>query len=116
MRACRAASASAAERSALSTIASMVTSRASRGCRPARVGVHHLGEQALVERAPVDADPHRLVVGQRDLDDRAEVLVGALAADVAGIDPVLGQRPGAVGIAGEEQVAVVVEVADDRHA
>ena len=109
-------SASAAERSALSTIASMVTSRASRGVGQRGVRVHQLGQQALVERAPVDADPHRLVVRERDLDDRAEVFVGALAADVAGVDPVLGQGPGAVGIAGEQQVAVVVEVADDRDA
>jgi len=38
------------------------------------------------------------------------------APDVAWIDAVLGQRLGAVGVLGQEHVAVVVEVADDRHA
>ena len=60
------------------------------------VGVHHLGEQALVEAAPVDADADRLAVVDRDPDDRAEVLVVVLAAHVAGIDAVLGERPGAL--------------------
>ncbi len=36
-------------------------------------------------------------------------------ADIAGIDAVLGQRLGAAGIVGEQLVAVVVEVADQRH-
>ena len=49
-----------------------------------------------------------------DLDDRAEVLVAALAADVARVDAVLGQRARALGILREQQVPVVVEVADDR--
>ena len=60
----------------------------------ARVGVHELGQQGLVERAPVDPDPDRLVVLDRDPDDRLEVLVVALRADVAGVDPVLGERRG----------------------
>lgn len=49
-----------------------------------------------------------------DLDHGAEVVV-VLAADgaVAGVDTVLGEGFGAVGIFGEEEVAVVVEVADD---
>ena len=111
-----AASASAAERSALSTIASMRHRAGVPRLGRAGVRVHHLGQQLLVERAPVDADPHRLLVAQGHLDDGAEVLVGALAADVARIDAILGQRAGAVGIAAEQQMAVVVEVADDRDA
>ena len=62
----------------------------------ARVLVHHLREQILVERAPVHADAHRLVVVDGDLDDRAKILVAALAADVARIDAVLRQRARAV--------------------
>ncbi len=85
------------------------------GIRVARVGVHHLRQETLVERAPVHADPHRLPVGQRHVDDRAEVLVRALAADVAGVDPILGEGAGAGGMTGEEEMAVIVEVADDRH-
>ena len=38
-----------------------------------RVRVHQLGEELLVERPPVDADPHRLAVRERHLDDGAEV-------------------------------------------
>jgi hypothetical protein len=79
----------------------------------ARVLVHQLGEEVLVEGAPVDADADGLAVLDGGLDDRAEVLVVAFGADVARVDPVLGQGAGAVGVAREEQVAVVVEVADD---
>ena len=73
-------SASSADWIALSTMAFMVTSRASSGSGLLRVGVHHLGEQVLVEAAPVDADAHRLAVVDGDLDDGAEVLVVVLAA------------------------------------
>ncbi len=83
------------------------------GLRLLGVGVHHLGQELLVERAPVHADAHGLGVGEGDLDDGAEVLVAVLGADVAGVDAVLGERGGAVGILGEQQVAVVVEIADD---
>src|SRR6185437_4111284 len=80
----------------------------------ARVLVHHFGEEGLVERTPVDADAHGLLVLDGDLDHGAEVLV-VLAPDgaVAGVDAVLGERGGGLGIFGEEDVAVVVEVADD---
>ena len=78
------------------------------------VVVHHLGEERLVERAPVDADADGFLVLDGDFDHGAEVVV-VLAADgaVAGIDAVLGEGFGAGGILGEELVAVVVEVADD---
>ena len=50
-------------------------------------------------------------------DHGAEVVVVLLAdVDVAGIDAVLGQGAGAVGILLEKDVAVVVEVADDGDA
>ncbi len=83
--------------------------------RELRVGVHHLGQEVLVQAAPVDADADRLAVVDGDPDDRREVLVAVLGADVAGVDPVLGERPGAGRVLREEEVAVVVEVADDRH-
>ena len=57
---------------------------------PLGVGVHQLGEQQLIERAPVHPDAHRLLMAQRDLDDRPEVLVRPLSPDVPGVDPVLG--------------------------
>src|SRR5207245_9068689 len=56
----------------------------------------------------------RLVVREGDLDDSAEIHVAVLGADVAGVDAVLGEGGGAGGVLGEQQVAVVVKVADDR--
>src|SRR5439155_139277 len=79
------------------------------------VRVHQLGEELLVEAPPIDADAYRTVVRERDLDDGAEVLVTALRPNVAGVDAVLGERPGARRVLGEQQVAVVMEIADDRH-
>ena len=77
--------------------------------------VHQLGQDGLVERAPVDPDPDRDPVVIGDADDRREVLVVALGADVARVDPVLGERGGHLRVLGEELVPVVVEVTDDRH-
>src|ERR1041385_6800552 len=85
------ASASSAERSAPSTIASRVTSRAGR-LGPPLIFVHQGGEKILIERAPVHPDAHRLPVPDRDFDDRAEVLVAPLAAHVARVDPVLDRK------------------------
>ena len=85
--------------------------------RRRRLGVlvHQMREQFLVERAPVGADAHRLVVLDRGLDDGAELAVALLAeADVAGIDAVFVERLGAGRKFGEQLVADVVEVADDR--
>ena len=49
-------------------------------------------------------------------DHLAELPVALVAlADVAGVDAVLGQRLRAVGKLGEQAVAVVVEVAHQRH-
>ena len=44
-----------------------------------------------------------------------EVLVVALRPDVAGVDAVLREQRGHLRVLDEELVAVVVEVADDRH-
>src|SRR5262249_31077110 len=49
----------------------------------------------------------------RDLDDLAEVLVAALGADVAGVDAVFRERFGAGRILREQQMPVVMKVADD---
>ena len=109
-------SARAAESSADCTIASRITARASAGCGELGVLVHQVGEQLLVERAPVGADAHRLAVLDRRLDDGAELAVLLLLeADIAGIDAVLVERLGAGRMVGEQLVADVVEVADERH-
>ncbi len=78
--------------------------------------VHQPREQLLIERAPVDADAHRLVVLDGNFDHGAEVVVVLLAdGDVAGIDAVLGQRRRAGRVLLQQDVSVVVEVADDGH-
>ena len=78
--------------------------------------VHQAGQQFLVERTPVDADAHRLVVADRHLDDRAELPVLLfLEADIAGIDAVFGERLGACRMIGKQPVADIVEIADQRH-
>ena len=83
----------------------------------ARILVHHAGQQHLVERSPVHADAHRLLILHRDFDHGAEIRVAGLAdAGVAGIDAVLGQIARALGILRQQNVPVVVEVADDGHA
>ena len=94
-------------------MASRVTARASRGFGRSRVLVHQLGEQFLIERAPVGADADRLVVLVGDLDDVGELGVAlVLEADIAGIDAVLVERLGAGRIVGEQLVADIMEVAD----
>ena len=51
-----------------------------------------------------------------DLDDGRELPVAlVLEADIAGIDAVFGERLGASRMLGEQRVAVIVEVADERH-
>ncbi len=82
----------------------------------AGVCIHHLGQDVLIERAPVDADPDRLVVRDRDPNDGGEVIVVVPArAHVPRIDPVLGQGFCRLRELGQQLVAVVVEVADDRN-
>ena len=77
--------------------------------------VHQPGQEFLVERAPIDADAHRLVVADGGLDDRAKLPIAlVLEADIAGIDAVFGERLGASGMIGEKLVADIMEVADER--
>ena len=80
------------------------------------VGVllHLAHDQFLIERAAIHADAHGLAVVARHFADGGELFVAALAvAHVAGIDAVLVEGAGAIGIFGEQHVAVVVEIADD---
>ena len=97
-------------------MASRVTARASRGFGRGRVLVHQLGEQFLIERTPIGADAHRLVVLVGDLDDVGELGVAlVLEADIAGIDAVFVERLGAGRIVGQQLVADVMEIADQRR-
>ena len=80
-----------------------------------RVRVHQLRQQLLVQAAPVDPDADRAVVFQRDLDHGRELGVALGAeADIAGVDPVLGERLGAGRVLGQQLVADIVEIADQR--
>ncbi len=74
-------------------MASNITSRASRGSGASRVFIHQSREQRLIERTPIDADAHRLVILDGDFDHAPEVVIVMSArADVTRIDPVLGER------------------------
>ena len=78
--------------------------------------VHQPGQEFLVERAPVDADAHRLVVADRRLDNGRELAVLLLAkADIARIDAVFGQSLRAGRMIGQQFVADVMEIADQRN-
>ncbi len=80
-----------------------------------RVLIHQARQELLVERAPVDADPDGLRIFDRHLDDGTELPVALLAEpDIARIDAVLVERLGAGRMVGEELVADIVEVADER--
>ena len=78
--------------------------------------VHHARQQRLVQRSPVHADAHRLLVLDRALHHYLEIVVVLLPdRSVAGIDPVLRQRLRGCRILLQQQVPVVVEIAHDRH-
>ena len=97
-------------------MASRVTARASSGRAATRVLVHQMRQELLVEGAPVGADAHRLAVADGGLDDGAKLAVLlVLEADIAGIDAVFVEGFGAGRVLGEELVADIVEVADERR-
>ena len=100
-----------------STSAARVTSAALRGASEAAFSFI-MRVARLWSRLPqFNPDPHRPAVLHGRLDHGREALVALLPEpDVAGVDPILGEGPGALGKAGEEAVAVVVEVADERNA
>ena len=80
------------------------------------VGVHHARQQFLVEAAPVHADANWLGVLAGELDHFGELRIAlAAAADVSGIDAVLGEALRALRMFPQQLVTVEVEVADDGH-
>ncbi len=109
-------SASCAERSADSTIASIITSRLSRGSgRAALASI--ISVSSCWSREP-QFTPMRtgLPFAIATSTICANCSSCRLRADVARVDAVLGKRRGAVGVLGQQQMAVVVKVADERHA
>ena len=111
----RSASASSAERSADSSIASIITSRASRGSASAALA--SISSVRIAWSSDPQLTPMRtglsLSIATRTIV--AKCSSWRLAPDVAGVDPVLGERRGHLRVVDQELVAVVVEVADDRH-
>ncbi len=81
------------------------------------VFIHQRTEHGLVERTPIGTDAHGLFVFQRELDDGRKLGIPFFPeTDIAGVDAVLGQRLRAGRFGGEQLVAVIVEIADQRHA
>src|SRR4029077_4778334 len=74
-------------------------------------------QQVRIPTAPVHTDAYRLVVTAGGFDHFRELRIAlAAAADVTGVDAVLGERGGAVRVLAQQLVAVEVEVTDQRHA
>jgi len=68
----------------------------------------------LIERAAIHADADGLSVIDRDFADGGKLFVAALACTKrCGLMRYFVERFGALGIFGEEDVAVVMEVSDD---
>ena len=75
-----------------------------------------MGQQFLIERAPIGTDADGLVVPDGHFDDGGELAVAlVLEADIAGIDAVFGERFGASRVIGEQGVTDIVEIANERH-
>ena len=85
-------------------------------CRRRGILIHQVGEQFLIEAAPIDADADRLAPLQRHLNDGRKLRIAlVLEADVAGIDPILVERLRAGRIFRQQLVADIVEISHDRH-
>ena len=86
-----------------------------KGLRPFGIGVHQASEQLLVHAAPIHANAHGFVITDSRLDHLAKLLVVFVTlAHITGIDAVFRQGLGALWIVGQQTVAVVMEVTDQR--
>ena len=69
----------------------------------------------MVHAAPIHANAHGFVVADSSLDHLSKLFVVFVAlTHIAGIDTVFRQSLGAFGIVGQQTVAVVMEVTDQR--
>ena len=109
-------SASRAERRADSTIASIITSRLSRGS--GRAALASISSVSSCWSSHPQFTPMRtglpLAIATSTIWTKLRVVV--LGADVARVDAVLGQRGRGRRVLRQQQVAVVMEVADQRNA
>ena len=86
-----------------------------RDCRTG-VFIHQAGQQILVERSPVDTNPDRFCVLQRSFYDLRELTVFLIfEADVTRIYAVLVECLCTSRVIAQKPVAIVMEVADERH-
>ena len=70
----------------------------------------------LIERAPVGANAHGLVMFDRQFDNGAELLVLLfLETDISGIDAIFGEGFRASGMIGEQFVADIMKIANQRR-
>ena len=80
------------------------------------VFLHLAHDEFLIERAAIDADAHGLAVIDRHFADRCELLVAAgSGAHISRINAVLVECARAIGIFGQQDVPVVVKIANDRR-
>ncbi len=78
--------------------------------------LHLAHHQFLIERPAIDANAYRLAVVDGNVADRRELLVTPRArAHVSGIDAVFIERPRAIRIFCEQDVPVVMKIANDRR-
>jgi len=84
--------------------------------RSTGIFVHYSRQQFLIEAAPINADTHRLIVFAGQLDHLGELLILFFAeTDVTRIDPIFGQRLGTGRMVGQQSMAVVMKITDQRH-
>ena len=84
--------------------------------RPIGVFLHLGHDELLIEGAAVDPDADRLVSIACNPADRRELFVAAPAgSDISRVDAVFVERFGAGGKSRQQQMTVVVEVADERR-
>ena len=70
----------------------------------------------MIQRAAIHTDADGLAVVAGDFADGGKLLVATLTgADVAGVDAQFVERFGAIGKFGEQDMTVIVEVADEWH-
>ncbi len=78
--------------------------------------LHLAHDEFLIERAAIDADAHGLAIVTSYAANRGELLIAAFAgANIAWIDAVFVQSTGTFGVFREQDVTVVVKIADQRR-
>ena len=78
--------------------------------------VHEMREEFLIQRAPVDANADGLFVFECQFDDGGKLRIAlGLEADISRIDAVFAERLGASRVIGQQLVADIVKIANQRN-